>query len=198
MKSNAANFQRIFSLSRDGRKEKKKTGKKKRRKIKKKQKTLLLLPSMIRLKISRCAVRNIGVFRLKQLSADLTTLISPFILDVPFFLSPPLAFSLFFSFFLMLFLSLSLPRGRFSFFPFNWPLSFPLSPLFVPSSACLLVPSSLSTRFRFSLFSFSVVSHPPSSLASPHPLNTRSRRYVRRRCPQIRIPHSGVATIRVN
>lgn len=81
-----------------------------------------------------------------------------------------LPFSTFLSFFFI--------PARFSLFPFNWHLSFPSVRAFFHLFACLL-PHTPPTDF--SVFSFSVVSHPP----------------VLRRCPRIRIPHKR-GTIRVN
>lgn len=141
VKNYTANFQLDFSL------------------LQKKER-VRFLSTMTRLDF-RCAVRSIGVFRLKQLSTDSATLIFPFISHVPFF---------FLSFFLFFFLFFPAP-GRFSLFPFNWPLSFPLS---VVSFACL--PPFLpfpSTGF------VSLCSLFRSPLIPP----------IHRRCPQIRIPH---------
>ena len=132
VKNYTANFQLDFSL------------------LQKKER-MRLLSTMTRLDF-RCAVRSIGVFRLKQLSTDSATLIFPFISHVPFFFFPPLVFSFFFFFFFP-------APGRFSLFPFNWPLSFPLS---VVSFACL-PPFLPFHRFRFSLFSFSVAPHSPDT-----------------------------------
>lgn len=66
--------------------------------------------------------------------------------------------------------------ARFSLFPFNWHLSFPSVRTFFHLFACLLP----HTPPDFSVFSFSVVSHP-----------------LLRWCPRIRIPHKH-GTIRVN
>lgn len=75
-----------------------------------------------------------------------------------------LPFSTFLSFFFFF-----IP-ARFSLFPFNWHLSFPSVRAFFHLFACLFP----HTPPDFSVFSFSVVSHPP----------------ILRRCPRIRIPQA--------
>lgn len=68
------------------------------------------------------------------------------------------------------FLSFFFIPARFSLFPFNWHLSFPSVRAFFHLFACLFP----HTPPDFSVFSFSVVSHPP----------------ILRRCPRIRIPQA--------
>lgn len=74
-----------------------------------------------------------------------------------------LPFSTFLSFFFFI-------PARFSLFPFNWHLSFPSVRAFFHLFACLFP----HTPPDFSVFSFSVVSHPP----------------ILCRCPRIRIPQA--------
>lgn len=68
------------------------------------------------------------------------------------------------------FLSFFFIPARFSLFPFNWHLSFPSVRAFFHLFACLFP----HTPPDFSVFSFSVVSHPT----------------ILRRCPRIRIPQA--------